>query len=128
MNTVPNEELKRFWEWCGAIIGTSHNAQGRNIRVEFPDGCVFFVCDLSELLTLDNLFKYAVPKLKESKTWLKISLDWDEKGWRCELQYIFNTLTGNGSSWSITPKYYNNPVEALYKAIQEVINEHSTTN
>jgi len=69
MNQPTKEQVRRFWEQCGFKF--SHLASVHNFflgdtgeKVKFwlyPDGN----CDILPPIDLNNLFKYAVPKLLE---------------------------------------------------------------
>jgi hypothetical protein len=56
----PNEEqIKKFWEWCGFRLSPYQDAVG--ILYDTPDG---LHCIGLPPTDLNNLFKWAVPKLK----------------------------------------------------------------
>lgn len=101
---MKQEDIKRLWEWCeveffesdGELIGKT------------PTGGTFTL-----ILTLDNLFKYAVPKL---------------------CHYELNNWCGKHTAWAgIERNHYKSargkePAEALAQAILKVIeNETQAT-
>ena len=53
------EKIKRFWEWCGFTVTSKGVIYGDAIMVD--DSC-HHIMELPEI-DLNNLFKYAVPKL-----------------------------------------------------------------
>lgn len=95
-------ELKEFWEWIGWKPNINYNDPETN--EEHPPE-----------LTLDNLFKYAVPKLINSGLDLDISnsKSGTETVWIVEIYTTENLIT-------IT--YDKDLAKALYKAIQEALN------
>jgi len=131
MNEPTDEQIKEFWEWCGLhycqyinkVTGTTECSNG----LPMPYGWILpkaMGIRLGELpIDLNNLFKYAVPKLF---TW-SIGKNW-------ELQSDF-TIKENGIKASvdlkpIDPNKYdtikpseaisNDPTLALFWAIYEV--------
>ena len=66
-----NDELKDFWEWTGfKYIG------GYTVMWVDPKGQM---ADELPALTLDNLFKWAVPRVKADipeLKWAKLFVDW----------------------------------------------------
>lgn len=64
MKEPTEEQIKRFWEWCGILqggrvfIGDNPNAKVYNWH--YPDGLTTLKLPK---LDLNNLFKWAVPKL-----------------------------------------------------------------
>jgi len=64
MNEPNEEQIKKFWEWCGLWY-----EQPYWLNKDCANGqCCFYGEYYQELLrtiTLNNLFKYAVPKLYE---------------------------------------------------------------
>ena len=89
------EQIKEFWEWCGLI----------KIKRgwKFSNGDVLFDADPS--IDLNNLFKYAVPKLEAH--WIRFS------GLSCTIRV-----------WEDGREYYKqseDPALALFWAIWEII-------
>jgi hypothetical protein len=70
MNKPTEEQLKEFWEWCGfrEVLGS----MGVKVLIP-PDKNRFDATGADLLLTLDNLFKYAVPKLMENDYSLRLT-------------------------------------------------------
>ncbi len=65
-------QLQELWEWCGFKI--RGETEGEKLWYA-PDGIVFN-CGAPPL-DLNNLFKYAIPKLKsEFPNWKSVLLDW----------------------------------------------------
>jgi len=70
-NEQPTEEqLKKFWEWCG-LERPPKSCKERNHMVVRKGGYPF--CQPVEL-DLNNLFKYAVPKLGEWSIEFRLNL------------------------------------------------------
>lgn len=120
---MKQEDEIRLWEWCGWRIASKpyevsfvDGVQGKNIDVEFwysPD-------EPNEPqaipeLTLDNLFKYAVPKL--TNLWgmtLYPPQANENRDWYC-------ILKEQGINSAEFQGYAENPAEALAQAISKVI-------
>ena len=100
--TEPTEEqIKEFWEWCG---------QKRENRSEYgrlPDWGY-------PPIDLNNLFKWAVPKLYECSLSLS-GMQPNELYWCAEVSLRENDLT--------TEEYNKDPALALFWAIYKVIKE-----
>lgn len=88
MKEPSKEELRKFWEWLG--FGMKYLPYGLRVRelnpnednpldeytLADPNKCK--IADYPKL-TLDNLFKYAVPKVKQEipeLQWAKLFVDW----------------------------------------------------
>ena len=54
MKAPTQEQIKEFWEWCGFLYGEPNEK-----TVTYPNGMEYYPPDVD----LNNLFKYAVPKL-----------------------------------------------------------------
>ena len=54
------EQIREFWEWCG-FVGVRHNDIPYTTKYLVHNGQKFHKCPPVDL---DNLFKYAVPKLQ----------------------------------------------------------------
>ena len=102
-----DKELQEFWEWCGGEFTTKTQSAMR-----MPDGSIFHVCPP---IDLNNLFKYAVPKLHKKGLFLEMVVDkrfcravaLTELGVKPKREYVGED---------------KDPAQALYKAIQEVRN------
>jgi len=99
----------KFWEWCGLIIKQGTAADGWAYRVFFPHSAHYEFCkSLEEILTLDNLFKCAVPKLDR----YSLEDDWS----KIEKHFAYAEVgEKSGQAWD------DNPALALRKAIEKVI-------
>ncbi len=121
-----DEQIKEFWEWCGWSI---YQDIGRWHSIR-PDGTRYmgttdekFLPLLFEPLDLNNLFKYAVPKLFEMGYWIKTShqhsmYDVVDSHSAEVGQHKF---TGGGKF-----SCQENPALALFWAIWEVIKDDKT--
>jgi|SRR3990167_3284600 len=105
LNKLTQEQLKEFWEWCGAKY-TDPEPCPTCHRPEAPYWIIdsFYYAELTGLLDLNNLFKYAVPCwLKE---FMKRQPEMDEyesllfllKRW---LILSVNKLDANSLFWAI---------------------------
>ena len=83
MNKPTQEQIKEFWEWCGCTLtyempleGDTPTYYGLN-----PQGQIAYL-----RLDLNNLFKYAVPKLPFEKIHDQIFfIHYATDEWRCQL-------------------------------------------
>jgi len=114
MNKEPTQEqLKKFWEWCGFTFTPHLSSRGSTYKtteiMNFPDGTGYVVYKGESLeLDLNNLFKYAVPKLR----------DWMMKQ-NIMSPYIYVVVkTHNKKGVSVD---YDTPALALFWAIWEVM-------
>jgi hypothetical protein len=108
------EEIKEFWERCGAKYIDDYRGEG----FLFPDGLYYSLPELSffnGIKMLGLLFKYAVPELKGfyQITFGKVA---QTGRWAVELQ-----LVGEGKKYTYTADG-DSPAIALFRAIQEVVN------
>ncbi len=62
-NEPTQEQVKEFWEWCGCQVILSAATARFTWHIIFPDNIWNKLDNLSEILDLNNLFKYAVSKL-----------------------------------------------------------------
>lgn len=119
-NEPTQEQIKEFWEKLGA----------RYVPLFHCDTCLhedapywlikgishrIYLAELMTMVDLNNLFKYAVPKLEREYLHTHIIFEQDRTEPRiCAVQILFNNkLVGTGES--------NNPALALFWAIWEVI-------
>ena len=121
MNKPTDEQIREFWEWCG--FKYSHSARsknfytgalGRNVRFySYPDG------DVGEIppIDLNNLFKYAVPNVK----WIQLSVG--HAGLYIAQVRLYSD---NKESFKKALCEDKDPALALFWAIWEAINEHTT--
>lgn len=93
--TEEQEEIRKFWEWCGV----AKIKRGW----KFPNGDVLI--DVDPPITLDNLFKYAVPKLNS----MELTYQTPDRYTALARQH--------------TEKWFSDkdPAQALYQAIREVM-------
>lgn len=102
------EQIKEFWEWCGV--------KPEEKLVYDIDGTPYIDHNWLPPIDLNNLFKWAVPKL--IKSGIRISLRVNDSKDGGSWVEIFNDRSQN--------VYYDcrdkDPAQALYQAIQEVRN------
>jgi hypothetical protein len=114
---MTEQEIKELWEWCGFrfVDGKTCPECGHTTRsywlherlarrLYFEDSEIKFVAGEDNYypeLTLDNLFKYAIPEIKRRGLWLE-----------CQDTGIIDSI------W-----FDKDPAEALAKAILEVIKD-----
>ena len=117
-NTEPTQEqLKKFWEWCG--LDLKHRFEVADVGISICSKCgttkpaLLKLCSAPSL-TLDNLFKYAVPKLQDMGYQIDI-VCLEHKGFSVS---PFNVIT---SSNNIIEEKNDKLVLALFWAIWEVI-------
>lgn len=129
-NSLPSkEQVRKFWEWCGLQIelvwaSESYDFPGYNFyskKNEFTNYHIpAFKDEFGEWqevpeLDLNNIFKYAVPKLLP-----KYSLElitWNEGRYKV----IINKAV-KGWAETFTTRVGNDPALALFWAIMEIIN------
>ena len=112
-NKMPNEaQIKEFWEWCGRknmifVDGLCLHDDSNGHRTWLD-------------LDLNNLFKYAVPKLLNNNHPIKGQIEasfWNGIGvWYCRI-----SSTAESSSFNYVEGVADTPALALFKAIWEVI-------
>jgi len=61
------EQIERFWEWCGATRYDLWSFKGQGFK--FPNGDKH---SNMPLVDLNNLFKYAMPTIYEHNLWLEL--------------------------------------------------------
>ena len=107
MNKPTEAQIKEFWEWCGL----TKIKRGW----KFPDGDALIDCG-NPPIDLNNLFKYAVPKLKENGFMVSLNLLGSIIGdWSCRLH------KGFFPNETFAEKENSDPALALFWAIWEVI-------
>ena len=104
------EQIKEFWEWCGFTLRCppEKDAYGRGIW-NYPEGTYGNL-----ELDLNNLFKYAVPKLRDNYQYELIG--WNEG----QHKAIINKLQ-KGWAETYTTAIDKDPALALFWAIWEVM-------
>ena len=112
MKEPTREQIKEFWEWCGwkFKLGKQEEFGSSELSVWIPpngyDG-VIYLCPPD--IDLNNLFKYAVPKLLRLRDVGFIK--WD--GFRDKNKY---TIFSNGKRFADT----DDPALALFWALWQV--------
>ena len=105
-----DKELKEFWEWCGFTY-----KEGRYENWwDSPDGKESFR-DCPPAIDLNNLFKYAVPKLPKGKDAIYFAHPIDSERYYCLILDEDGEMVGDSPA-------EEDPAQALYKAIQGVRN------
>lgn len=117
---MTEKELQEFWKWCGWWLGDEiegkawHHSDFKDTRPKAP-GYAFQVehnyTYFMPSLDLNNLFKYAVPKL--------IELGFDVDLFTDDGYYFGRIRKTFAFKWHISTIGYLDPTEALYQAIQE---------
>jgi len=108
---IEQERLEKFWKRCGLIIGRC--ACGHIIWAEEGDKPNH---EPLPPLTLDNLFKYAVPaaKIYAVQFWMPSAVP---DGYACEV------FTRDGRAAQISEKgEADTPADALFLALEKAIN------
>jgi len=100
-------QKKEFWERCG-IQYTNHQGQEGWVR---PD--IDFAFSSPPPITLDNLFKYAIPEIIKRDYEPNIYYWWSEELWQVDLLHF--------STEKFISKKDTELVDALYWAIWEVL-------
>ena len=99
-----SEELKEFWEWCGWNWQTEKESLvGHRATVKYID---------PPPVNLDNLFKWAVPKLGFIE--IRILYDAEDLNYYAQILTPLGKIRGESASWNVQVG------EALHEAIQEV--------
>jgi hypothetical protein len=96
---IKQEDLIRFWTWCGL------NYAQWIPRVPEPD--------------LNNLYQYAIPKLQDKGYMIELTA-YDNVGFYGEIGFEAIIKHPNYKG-NLFDEEADNPTEALYKAIMEVI-------
>jgi len=106
-----DSELKEFWEKCGFTYFQTNSGW---VWV-CPDGETQVIT--LPLITLDNLFKYAVPLLRHLK---HISFSYSSYyGYRSGI--VIYRSGDEALDSGFYSGLYKDPAQALYKALQEVL-------
>jgi hypothetical protein len=113
---IKQQDLIRFWTWCGFI---KNNVWYIGNTLESPDKKVTLTINtLNSSITLDYLFKYAIPKLQEEGYSITlIAYERNEFG-----VGIFDEIHGVSAA---EINRCDSPVEALYNAVIQVINKEA---
>ena len=117
---IPQDDLIKFWTWCGF---TQYPQGRKNFHYEqtfkvmdwiYPKG--HYGMGYLPQLELTEIFTYAIPKLQENG----YNLQLDSRGNK------FHAIIFNSNEKRMGLGIADNPTEALYKAIMEVINANNT--
>ena len=112
MNKPTQEKIKKFWEWCGfkyqEYLPSFGNIPETREAWLYPDGSKCFLSSFGTAtglpdIDLNNIVKYAVPKLKQ-----------EYRNWKCPLHDWVDGLTGD----------YEEDSLALFRIIEGVIDEN----
>jgi hypothetical protein len=127
------DDLKKFWEWCGFHYEDYNTPTMPHQGGEWLSSQGHPADDTGELpeLTLDNLFKYAVPKLRELGYGVRLQaseLRDNDTGkvifkWTYYAMIFYTHYDNIPKRWRNIEEFNCDPAQALYKAIQEVIND-----
>jgi len=103
------EQLIKFWEWCGF----------REYREEEHLGATFKVLVPYPRLTLDSLFKWAVPKLLPKTLMMETVVEhWDKQGDVYMYEFAILSEKPSGGLWTA---YDRDPALAFFWAIWKLI-------
>lgn len=131
---IKQEELIRFWTWCGF---KEHN---KYFHYELSKRVKSWVDSLGELsnkdqcfgrgnlpeLTLDNIYKWAIPKLQEKGYIVELTA-LEHKGFEAKILSIFQSSREPEEYYEPIAEFRaDNPKEALYQAIMKVIDSEVT--
>ena len=76
MEQPTREQAGRFWEWCGFTIEDRASTPGGRVvlsHCRYPSGHRGYI----PVVSLNNLFKWAVPSLKDScEEWWDVIVEW----------------------------------------------------
>ncbi|KKN75186.1 hypothetical protein LCGC14_0383450 [marine sediment metagenome] len=120
MTEPTKEQMRVFWEGCGLRIHHIKDSFAVKEHYEFcfnviGDGVsenweeVWAGFDMSDFLTLDNLFKYAVPKLGVGLDYIQFKFR--KEGWLCVVR---------GVGLEKRAFYYDDPALALFWALDKI--------
>ena len=125
MNRPTEAQIKEFWEWCGIRYEPDED----EFKVIFPDSQPWYnfghdwkMDEIEPPVDLNNLFKYAVPKVLNLTGIDFAGSNEDFDSWICRVWYGIWT---NRGSVQVKQDYYEaegkDPALALFWAIREVI-------
>ena len=105
---IKQEDLIKFWTWFGfrRRLSASENPH----YWQHING--YAISELPEI-TLNNIYEYAIPKLQDKGYMVKL-VALEHKGFYVEIEDVI-------ISEIVAEQESDNPTEALYKAIMEVI-------
>ena len=110
------EELERFWNWCGFIVTPYEYWDGADKHI-YPNDYQYPNKHWGKqpLLTLDNLFKYAVPRFDAYGIYKAKHTTGKHVGWASLNDCISEVVE------------HEDPALALFWAMQEVIENEGNT-
>jgi hypothetical protein len=111
---IKEQVLIKFWTWCGYHI---KKIKGEGLWYGLPNEKH---CDRygTPELTLDIIYKLAIPKLQEKGYWVSL-IAYEHNGFKAKIADTINDEFLIADSLITTES--DNPTEALYNAIMEVI-------
>ena len=124
MNKPTDKQIKKLWEWCGFKHGVPFPELAKRKDIPHPERFLkeqwyihkgfanteYPYCGSEPIVDLNNLFKYAVPKVRY------FSMFYDSK-----LKFLVSV--DGGEETGVATAEGNDPALALFWSIQEVINE-----
>jgi len=120
MSEPTEEQIKELWEWCG-LEPIKREDSDEVVRWDLPNGGFrFYAPDID----LNNLFKWAVPKLTETYAELRVIFTYGSV-MNCSL-YRFGKLYSRKKNFQwirIGEQSDKDPALALFWAIYKVIKE-----
>jgi hypothetical protein len=108
MMDIKEQDLIKFWTWCGF-----KTIYGRYYGITYPNGKDGGIPQLN----LDNLYRYAIPKLQE-KGYNVVLTAYGHSGFVVDILSIHTVDV-------VAIVKSNSPTEALYNAIMKVIDEEA---
>ncbi len=119
---IKQGDLIKLWTWCGFKIGDYPEPKVEpNEKAWYdPQGMFYGGIFDPPQFTLDNIFRYTIPKLQDKGYSVEL-LAFEHRGFRVIIRDEIHL------SPFITAKEEtaDNPAEALYKAIMKVINKET---
>jgi hypothetical protein len=106
-------EVEEFWERCD-LYAEERSAWSGKIFYSWFAPNKLFICDDAPPIDLNNLFRYAVPKLKRYNVWSNVALEDNHiiMGDHEATVFLPDDTYGHGQS--------DNPALALFWAIRSV--------
>jgi hypothetical protein len=124
MKEPTQEEIKELWEWCGFVRVPCHRDCVPHWH--YPDGKVASLLDGLPPIDLNNLFKYAVPKLQDEGNNVELYA-YEHKGYMATVyRDCFSQRGSDGFDpflEQISQVKNDDPTLALFWAIWKVIHE-----
>jgi hypothetical protein len=108
------QELIKFWTWCGFTYHSNNNCVP---HWEKPDSSLFSLKS-NPKITLDNLYRYAIPKLQDKGYQIDI-VCFEHKGFSVAILDVCKDTN------ILVEIRSDNLVEALFNAILKVIDKET---